>query len=91
MHASRESHLEVVLRILKYLKFSPGNGLFFMRNNHLHVEAYTDYDYGGSVIDRISTSDYCTFVGGNLVTWRRKKQTIVARSSAEAEFRAMAQ
>nr|KYP37763.1 hypothetical protein KK1_041022 [Cajanus cajan] len=33
---------------------------------------------------------YLTFVGGNLVTWRSKKQEVVARSSAEAEFRGMA-
>ena len=31
-----------------------------------------------------------TFVGGNLVTWRSKKQNVVARSTAEAEFRSMA-
>ena len=90
MHAPRESHLEVVLRILRYLKSTPGNGLFFVRNNHLQVELYTDYDYGGSVIDKRLPSGYCTFVGGNLVTWRSKKQTVVARSSAEAEFRAVA-
>jgi hypothetical protein len=42
-------------------------------------------------MDRPSTLGYCTFVGGNLVTWRSKKQSVVARSSAEAEFRAMAQ
>ena len=41
--------------------------------------------------DRRSTSGYCSFVWGNLVTWRSKKQSVVARSSAEAEFRAMAQ
>ncbi|RVW38091.1 Retrovirus-related Pol polyprotein from transposon RE1 [Vitis vinifera] len=31
---------------------------------------------------------YFTFVGGNLVTWKSKKQNVVARLSAEAEFRA---
>ncbi|RVW24991.1 Retrovirus-related Pol polyprotein from transposon TNT 1-94 [Vitis vinifera] len=40
---------------------------------------------------RRSTSRYCTFLRGNLVTWRSKKQNVVARSSAETEFRAMAQ
>jgi len=44
---------------------------------------------GRLVKDRRSTLGYCTFVGCNLVTWRSKKQNVVVRSSAEAEFRAM--
>ncbi|RVW58266.1 Retrovirus-related Pol polyprotein from transposon RE2 [Vitis vinifera] len=44
----------------------------------------------GAVDDRRSTSGYFTFVGGNLVTWKSKKQNVVARSSAKAEFRDMA-
>ena len=40
--------------------------------------------------DRRSTSGYFTFVVGNLVTWKSKKQNVIARSSAEAEFRGMA-
>ncbi|KAL0419427.1 UNVERIFIED_CONTAM: Retrovirus-related Pol polyprotein from transposon RE2 [Sesamum radiatum] len=51
---------------------------------------WNDDDYTGSKDDRKSTSGYCTYVGGNLVTWRSKKQTTVARSSVEAEYRAMA-
>ena len=39
----------------------------------------------------MSTTRYCTFLRGNLVTWRSKKQNIVARSSEKAEFHAMAQ
>ena len=42
-------------------------------------------------MDRRSTSGYCTFLGGNLVTWRSKKQNVVARLSAESKFRAIAQ
>ncbi|RVW65369.1 Retrovirus-related Pol polyprotein from transposon RE1 [Vitis vinifera] len=52
--------------------------------------AYIDADYASSPIDRRSTTSYYTFLGCNLVTWRSKKQNVVARLSAEAEFTAMA-
>ncbi|XP_019051896.1 PREDICTED: uncharacterized protein LOC109114137 [Nelumbo nucifera] len=91
MHNPKEVHLQVAHRILHYLKANPGKGILFKRNGGLALEAYTDANYAGSPLDRWSTSGYCTFLGGNLVTWRSKKQNVVARSSAEAEFRAMAQ
>ena len=83
-------HWEAVIRIVRYLKAYPGRGLLYKANGHLRVEAYTDADWAGSTSDRKSTTGYCTFLGGNLITWRSKKQTVVARSSAEAEYRAMA-
>ncbi|CAH9126355.1 unnamed protein product [Cuscuta epithymum] len=90
MHCPYKEHLEAAYRILRYLKSCPGKGLFFKKNHSRAVEAFTDADYAGSVSDRRSTSGYCTYVWGNLVTWRSKKQNVVARSSAEAEFRSMA-
>ena len=75
---------------MRYLKAHPGRGLLYKANGHLQVEAYTDADWAGSPSDRKSTSRYCTSLGGNLITWRSKKQTVVARSSAKAEYRAMA-
>ena len=63
----------------------------FRRNTGTALEVYTDVDYAGSPVDRRSTKGYCTFLGGNLVTWRSKKQNVPPRSSAEAEFIAMAQ
>ncbi|CAL8175713.1 unnamed protein product [Prunus armeniaca] len=90
MHEPCEVHMQAVERILRYLKSAPGKGLLFSKHDNFAIEAYTDADWAGSVSDRRSTTGYCTFVGGNLVTWRSKKQSVVARSSAEAEFRAMA-
>ncbi|CAA7404773.1 unnamed protein product [Spirodela intermedia] len=55
------------------------------------IEIYTDVDYVGSIIDRRLTSGYRTSICGNLVPWRSKKQQVAARSSAEAEFRTLAQ
>ncbi|KAM1172660.1 hypothetical protein ACFX2G_023220 [Malus domestica] len=90
MHDPEEQQMNTVMRILRYLKGSPGKGILFKRNHHLGVEGYTNADWGSSVDDRRSTSGYFTFVGGNLVTWRSKKQNVVTRSSAEAEYREMA-
>jgi hypothetical protein len=91
MHNPGEQHMNAVMRILRYLKSAPGKGILFAKNeNNQSVRVYTDADWAGSLDDRKSTSGYFTFVGGNLVTWRSKKQNVVARSSAEAEFRGMA-
>ena len=91
MHSPKEVHLQAAYQVLQYLKGTPGKGILFKRNGSLILEAYMDADYAGSLIDRKSTSGYCTFLGRNLVTWRSKKQNVVARSTAEAEFRVMAQ
>ncbi|KAJ9678560.1 hypothetical protein PVL29_020667 [Vitis rotundifolia] len=89
MHATGPKHFEAVYRILRYLKRTPSRALLFKSRGHLQIEAYTDADWAGSIVNRRSTFGYFSFVGGNLVTWRSKKQNVVARSSAEAEFRAV--
>ena len=86
MHAPSEEHMEAVYRILRYLKSAPGKGLLFSKNGISNIEGYTDSDWVGDQTTRRSTSGYFTFVEGNLVTWKSKKQKVVARSSAEAEF-----
>ena len=90
MKDPRLPHWEAVIRIVRYLKSHPGCGLLYKANGQLQIEAYTDADQAGSLSDRKSTIGYCTFLGGNLITWKSKKQIVVARSSAEAEYRAMA-
>jgi Reverse transcriptase (RNA-dependent DNA polymerase) len=90
MHDPRIPHLETVYQILRYLNGCPGIGVFFRKMGHMRVEVYTDTDWAGCLDDRKSTSGYCAFVGGNLVSWRSKKQSVVAMSMVEAEYRAMA-
>ncbi|XP_031273161.1 secreted RxLR effector protein 161-like [Pistacia vera] len=91
IHNPGEQHMNAVTRILRYLEHAPGKGILFTKNkDYQNVNAYTDADWARVVADRRSTSGYFTFVGGNLVTWRSKKQNVVARLSAEAKFRGIA-
>ena len=73
MHNSKETHLKAVYRILHYLKGTPKREILFKKGETMLLEAYTDADYAGSMVDRRSTSSYYTFLGGNLVTWISKK------------------
>lgn len=77
-------HLDVVIRILGFLKKRLGQGLFFKKNDHLCIEGYFDADWARSHIDKRSITRFYTFLYGNMVIWKRKIQNILARSIAEA-------
>ena len=81
----------VVQHILCYLKGAPGRGILYSNHRHNRVKCFTNVDWAGSKEDRRSISGYHVFVGGNLVSWKSKKQGVVSRSSVESEYRAMAQ
>nr|GEX32530.1 putative RNA-directed DNA polymerase [Tanacetum cinerariifolium] len=78
------------LAMKRYLKGTAGHGVLFRSNGHLNIQMYTYDDWAGDKGNRRSTSGYFFLVGGNLVTWRSKKQKVVSLSSAEAEFRGIA-
>lgn len=77
--------------ILPYLKGTAGVGLFFKPATHLNLDVFSDADWASSLDDRKSTSACLVFLGGNHITWSSRKQHVVACSSAEAEYKALAQ
>lgn len=90
MHIPRVPHFDAATRILRYLKGSISHGILFPTSSALTLTAYTDSDWASCPMTRRSTTGYFITLGGNPVSWRTKKQSVVSRSSAEAEYRAMA-
>ena len=84
-------HREVVKQILCYLKGASGHGILYSNHGHNRIECFTYADWVGSKEDRRFTSGYYVFVRGNLVSWKSKKQSVVSRSSAQSEYKAVTQ
>ncbi|GKE34269.1 hypothetical protein Tco_1453591 [Tanacetum coccineum] len=91
MHVPLQSHFDVDLRVLKYLKLALGSGIGFSKSgNGFKVIAFSDSNWAKCLMIRRSVSGYCVFVNGNLISWKIKKQATLSKSLAKAEYRAMA-
>ena len=63
-----DSHWDAVIRILRYIKGTPGRGVLYESRGHTWIIGYCDADWASSPADRHCTSGYCVFIGGNLVS-----------------------
>ncbi|GFZ21561.1 hypothetical protein Acr_29g0007230 [Actinidia rufa] len=89
MSAPCSTHYAAVLRILRYVKGTLFHGLHFSSQSSLQLYAYSDADWAKDPTARRSTTGFCFFLGDSLISWRSKKQTLVARSSTEVEYRGL--
>ncbi|XP_051229214.1 uncharacterized mitochondrial protein AtMg00810-like [Lolium perenne] len=92
MHAPRDAHWVAAKRILRYVCGTMGYSLSLHASPSTSTDlvAYSDADWAGCPDTRRSTSGYCVYLGSSLVSWSSKRQPTVSLSSAEAEYRAVA-
>ncbi|CAL0313966.1 unnamed protein product [Lupinus luteus] len=89
-HTPTDQHHKAATHVLRYLKSSPGQGIFFPSKNTTVIQGYSNADWATCVDTRKSVTEWCFFIGYALVSWKSKKQDTVSRSSSEAEYRALA-
>ncbi|CAA7059556.1 unnamed protein product [Microthlaspi erraticum] len=80
--------LEAALRVVRYLKGSPAQGILLRRDSDLTITAYCDSDYNACLSRSLSA--FIVYLGDSPISWRTKKQDTESCSSAEAEYRSMA-
>lgn len=90
VHKPLDLHFKAVKRILRYLRGTLDYGMNFTRRSKFLLEGFSNASWGSDADDRRSTSGYCVFLGGNLFSWSSRKQQVVSRSTAEAEYRSLA-
>jgi hypothetical protein len=83
-------HYGHLLRVLRYLRGTKTQYLFYDSNSPLQLHAYSDATWASDSTDRRSITGYCILLGSSPVAWKSKKQAVVSRSSTEAELRALA-
>ncbi|XP_059306269.1 uncharacterized mitochondrial protein AtMg00810-like [Lycium ferocissimum] len=90
MQTPNSEHFQAVKRIFRYMKETVQLGLRLIAKSPLRLYGFSDADWGGCTTTRRSTTGYSVYLGANCISWASKKHHTVARSSAEAEYRALA-
>ncbi|GKD18756.1 ribonuclease H-like domain-containing protein [Tanacetum coccineum] len=90
MHDPRDPHFTALKCILRYVRGTLDYGLQLHVSSTTQLSVYTNADWVGFSVTRRSTSGYCVFLGDNLLSWSAKRQVTLSRSSAEVEYRGVA-
>lgn len=89
MQTPRDDHWQAALRIVRYLKGTPGQGILLSSAKKFQISGWCDSDWASCPLTHRSVTGYFVQVGQSPISWKTKKQDTVSKSSAEAECRAM--
>jgi len=90
MHDPKTQHMSALKRIIRYIHGTIDFGLHLHPSSVSKLVSYTDAYWAGCPDTRRSTSSYGVYLGDNLISWSAKRQYTLSRSSAEAEYRGVA-
>ena len=87
MDQPHEIHWRAAKRILNFVQGIRTHGIFYKAKYDLDLIGFTDSDWAGDNKDQKSTSRYVFMLVEGPISWSRKKQSAIALSSTEAEYR----
>ncbi|XP_069146088.1 secreted RxLR effector protein 161-like [Solanum lycopersicum] len=86
MQEPSQVHIGAAKCILRYLQGTIDYGIMYKFGGNLNLIGYSDSDWAGSIDDMKSTSGYAFLFGSSICSWLSKKQSVIAQSTAEAEY-----
>lgn len=89
MSHPHSSHMKAALHVLRYMKNNPTQGILMSSEPNFILQAYRDSDWAACSQTRHSVSGFYITLGNSPLSWKSKKQSTIALSSAEVEYRSM--
>ncbi|XP_019251149.1 PREDICTED: uncharacterized protein LOC109230071 [Nicotiana attenuata] len=86
----KKSHLEAAVRVVKYVKNHPGQGVLLSSKADKRIRAYSNADWAAYPHSRKSITGILVKFSDSLISWKSNKQSTISRSSGESEYSSLA-
>ncbi|XP_021770437.1 uncharacterized protein LOC110734580 [Chenopodium quinoa] len=80
------SHLQALIHTLSYVAQTEGQGILLKALPEISLHAFSDSDWASCADTRKSITGYVLLLGKSPIAWKSKKQSLVSKSSVEAEY-----